>query len=136
MAVMTVTDINIGDLVVGLDVPEFSDELVTFAGTATYLRGTILARDSVSLKLVPFVKGGVTNGNGVAKAVLAHTINRTGAGDVKARALFKCTVAKSKLIIAADGSAVNVDGAVVDGLRDYGINVVEVQSLAGFDTHD
>lgn len=118
---------------VEIDGGEFRDELVTFAGTDTFAAGTILARDSVSLKLVLFVKGGATNQNGIPKAVLTYPIERTGAGDVKARVLTRGRVVKQRLIIDADGSDTNIDAAVVDQLRDYGIEPVETKQLAALD---
>jgi hypothetical protein len=128
---MTKTTIDNGS--VELEGGEFRDELITFAGADTFAAGTILARDSVSLKLVLFVKGGVTNGNGVAKAVLTYPITRTGAGDTKARVLIAGKVNKNRLIIDADGTDANIDGAVIDGLRDYGIDPVDVQQLGALD---
>lgn len=112
---------------------ECADGLVTFAGTDDFLEGTILARDSVSLKYVLFVKGGSTNQNGVPKAVLAHRIARTGAGDVPARVIVRGDVIKQRLIIDADGNDSNVDAAVIDQLRDYQIQPVSVQQLAALD---
>lgn len=134
MANITITDIEVAS--VALRDEEFEDGLVTFAGTDVFAPGTILARDSVSLKYVLFVKGGSTNQNGVPKGVLTYQIDRTGAGDVKARVLVKGTVDKYKLIIDADGTNANVDAAVIDGLRDYGIIVADVKHIAGYDTHD
>lgn len=111
----------------------FRDELVTFGGAATLLAGTILARDSVSLKLVIFVKGGSTNGNGIPKAVLTSALTATGAGDVKTRALVAGKVRKEHLVINADGDDTNIDAAVVDQLRAYGITPESVKQLAVLD---
>jgi len=108
---------------------EFRDELITFAGAATLLKGTILARDSVSLKLVPFVKGGVTNENGIPKAVLTYPVTAVGAGDIKSRVAISGDFNLDYLVIDADGSAVNIDGPVMDQLRDYGINALVSQEL-------
>lgn len=134
MANLTIA--NIEACSVALREEEFEDGLVTFAGTDTFAAGTILARDTGTLKFVLFVKGGVTTGNGIPKGVLTYAIDRTGAGDVKARVLVKGVVDKYKLIIDADGSNVNVDAAVLDGLRDYGITTVDVKHIAGYDTQD
>jgi hypothetical protein len=116
---MTKTTIDNGS--VELEGGEFRDELITFAGTDTFAAGTILARDSVSLKLVLFVKGGSTNQNGIPKAVLTYPVSRTGAGDVKGR------------VLIADGTDANIDAAVIDQLRDYGIDPVDVQQLGALD---
>jgi hypothetical protein len=134
MANITITDINVGGI--ALHDEEFRDDLLVFAGDDTYAAGTILARDSVSLKLVLFVKGGSTNQNGIPKAVLTYPVSRVGAGDVKVRALVKGVVDKNRLIIDADGTGANIDNAVLDQLRDYDIVALDVAQLGGYDTHD
>lgn len=109
---------------------EFEDDaLITFAGAATLLEGTILARDSSTLKYVPFVKGGVTNGNGVPKAILTYPVTAAGAGDVKGRPAISGTFVKERAVIAADADDSNIDAAVRDQLRDYGILLVNVSEL-------
>ncbi len=113
--------------------PVFENELVTFTGAGTLLAGTILARDSASLKMVPFVKGGVVNENGVPKAVLLDDLVATGAGDVAARPIEGGRLRRGNLVIDADGDGSNVDNAVVDQLRDYGITALATTQLAGLD---
>lgn len=134
MANMTVTDIDTAS--VALSDEEFRDELITFGGVATLLKGCLLARSTSTLKLVPYVKGGSTNGNGIVCAILPYAVTSTGAGDVKSRVLIKATVNKSRLVINADGTAANIDGTVIDLLRDVGFTPIEVQQLPGYDTHD
>lgn len=112
---------------------EFRDDTLTFAGTDTFAAGTILARDSVSGKLVLFAKGGSTNGNGIPKAILTYEVSRTGAGDVAVRACVGGTFRKDKLIIDADGDDSNIDAAVLDQLRDYGIFAEDVTELNTLD---
>lgn len=132
---MTFTDIDTATgIVLGGD-PKFRDELITFAGVATLLRGCLLARDTVSKKLVPYVKGGSTNGNGIVCAVLTYPVTSTGAGDFKHRVLMKGNVCKNRLVINADGNATNIDGTVIDLLRDVGLMPEDVQSLTGYDQH-
>jgi hypothetical protein len=87
----------------------------------------------VSLKLVVYVKGGSTNGNGIPKAVLLYPVTATGAGDVMADVLILGGVRKERLVINADGSDVNIDGAVIDQLRAVGITPVTTQQLAVLD---
>lgn len=128
---MTTTQIDNSSVALGHN--EFTDELLTFAGAATVAAGTILARDSVSLKLVPFVKGGVANENGIPKAVVTYAVTAAGAGDVAVRALVSGEVRKEKLIINADGDGSNVDAAVLDGLRNYGITALAVDELNIYD---
>lgn len=107
----------------------FRDELLTLAGADAIAPGTILARDSVSLKLVLFVKGGSTNQNGIPKAILTYAVTSTGAGDVPIRAGVAGEFRKENLIIDADGTGANVDAAVLDQLRDYGLVSVNVTEL-------
>lgn len=113
--------------------PVFKDETVTAAGADTFAAGTILARDSGSLKLVLFVKGGATNENGIPKAVLTQDLVFAGAGDLPARPMVGGQVRTGDLIIDADGDASNVDAAVLDELRDYGIVGLSTTQLAELD---
>lgn len=124
---MTVTNVDLGNVI--LQEAEFRDELLTFAGADTVLEGTILARDSVSGKLVPFVKGGTTNENGIPKAIVTYDVTATGAGDVAIRAGVSGKYRKELLIIDADGDGSNVDDVVLDQLRDYGLIPVDVSEL-------
>lgn len=113
--------------------PTFKNEIVSAAGADTFAAGTILARDSVSLKLVLFVKGGVANENGIPKAVLAEELVFAGAGDLPARPMVQGEVRTGDLIIDADGDATNIDAAVLDQLRDYGIVGLSTTQLAELD---
>lgn len=131
---ITITDIDVS--AIALRDEEFRDELLTFAGTDLFAKGTLLARDSVSKKLVLYVKGGSTNGNGIPLAVLTYPVDRVGAGDVKVRALVKGSVDKSLLIIDSDGTGANIDAVVCDQLRDFDIIPIDVNHIAGFDQHD
>ncbi len=112
---------------------EFRDDLLTLGGADVIAAGTILARSSASLKLVIFVKGGVSNGNGIPKCVLAHEVTALGAGDEPVRVIQSGVLNKSKLIIDADGDDTNVDAAVLDQLRDYKIEAVSVAQLGRLD---
>jgi len=126
-----VTNVDLGNVI--LEDVRFEDGLLTFAGAATVVAGTILARDSVSLKFVPFVKGGVDNENGIPKAVLTYDVSATEAADVPMRALVNGRVRKERLIIDADGDGSNVDAAVLDGLRNYSITALSVKDLSVLD---
>ncbi len=107
---------------------------ILVATAKVYPRGTILAVDSVSLKYVPFVKGGSTNENGIPKAILGVELDATaGAGDFAVRPLVSATVNKNLLVIDADGDNSNIDLAVIDQLRDYTIIVEDVEELAAYD---
>lgn len=124
---MTVENNDLGSVI--LKEGQFRDDLLTFAGAATVLGGTILARDSVSLKLVPYVKGGTTNGDGIPKAVLTYEVSAAGAGDVAVRDMVGGSVRAARLIIDADGDASNIDAAVLDELRDYSLVSIDVEEL-------
>lgn len=127
------TTTNISNSTVFIDGGEYEDGLLTFAAAGTVVEGTILARDSATLKFVPFVKGGTTNGNGIPKAVLTYDVTAAGAGDVAIRAAIEGSVRIDKLIINADGDGSNVDAAVRDQLRAYGITPLTVTELNDFD---
>ncbi|MCK5641707.1 MAG: head decoration protein [Gammaproteobacteria bacterium] len=124
---MTVTNVDNSSVEAGQ--VEHRDEKLTFAGAATELKGTILARDSVSLKMVPFVKGGVTNENGIPKTVLGYEVTAAGAGDVTIRPIVQGKVRREQLVISADGDGSNIDDAVLDQLRDYQITPLDVNEL-------
>lgn len=128
---MTVTNIDVSG--VQLSSCYFFDELLTFAGSGTVKAGTILARATSTGKLIPYVKGGSSDGNGVAVAVLAEEYSSAGAGDVAVRALVTGLVRAQKLVIDADGDNSNVDHTVLDGLRDYSIVALEVEELNIYD---
>ena len=127
MVNLATTNVDLGSVI--LKDGEFRDDLLTFAGAATVLEGTILARDSISLKLVPYVKGGITNENGIPKAILTYDVTAAGAGDEAIRDMVSGSVRASRLIIDADGDASNVDAAVIDELRDYALVSIDVQEL-------
>lgn len=127
MSNITVTNNDIGSVI--LKDAQFRDGLITFAGAGTLLEGTILAVDSVSSNFVPFVKGGVTNENGIPKAILTYEVVATGAGDIPSRLGVAGSYRKERLVIDADGDDSNVDQAVIDELRDYGLVPIDVQEL-------
>lgn len=131
MSNVIVTNNKVNSLVVWE--PVFSDELITFTGAATLLPGTILARDTATLKLVPFEKGGTTNGNGIPNSVLLNELTATGAGDLPERPIIEGRLRAALLVIDADGDASNVDATVLDQLRTYGIIGQDVAQLDKFD---
>ena len=127
MANSTITNNDLGSVI--LQNGQFRDDLLTLGGAVTVLEGTILARDSVSLKLVPYVKGGVTNENDIPKAILTYEVVSAGAGDVPVRDMISGSVRANRLVIDADGDATNVDNAVLDELRDYSLVSIDVSEL-------
>ena len=131
MADPIITNVDLGNVIHSDAL--FRDELLTFGGAATVLEGTILARDSVSLKLVPFAIGGVTNENGIPKAVVTHDVTATGAGDIAIRAMQSGNVRAARLVVDADGDASNITAKELDQLRDYKIIALDTQELNGLD---
>ena len=91
------------------------------ATVKTYPVGTLLARDTSTLKLVPFVKGGSTDGNGIINSVLTAELVASAAQDYNVSVTIAGQVDKDLLIIDADGNASNVDAAIVDELAKMGI---------------
>lgn len=96
------------------------DETLT-AAIKTYPVGTLLARDTSTLKLVPYVKGGSTNGNGIINSVLSAELVASASQDYNVSVMIAGQVDKDLLIIDADGNASNVDAAIVDELAKMGI---------------
>jgi len=120
MANIEKTTVDVGSVIIANGT--FSDELLTMGGAATVLEGTILARDTSTQKLVLFVKGGSTNGNGVPVAVAPYELVADKAGDFPIRAAGGgVRVDLARLVIAADGDNSNIDGNVLDDLRVAGI---------------
>lgn len=103
----------------------FRDELLTFSDAGTVKKGTILARDTASGKLVPFVKGGA-GGAESPKAILTYDVQVDAAGDASIRAAVVGKFRKQKLIIAADGDDSNIDNAVMDSLRQVSLIPIDV----------
>jgi hypothetical protein len=124
---ITVENVDIGSAI--LQDAEFREDVIVFAGADTLAAGTIMARDSVSLKLVPFVKGGATNENGIPKAILTYEVTAAGAGDVPVRIGVSGKYRKQRLVIDADGDDSNIDKAVIDQLRDYSLVPIDVDEL-------
>ncbi len=124
---MTPTNIDVGDSI--LKNAEFRDELLTFAGVATVLAGTILARDSVSGNMVPYVNGGSTNENGIPKELLRYPVTSTGAGEIETRVGVSGDYRKERLVINADGDDSNIDSVVIDELRNYSLIPLNVNEL-------
>jgi len=107
----------------------FNDGLLTSVGATTHLEGTILARDTITGSFVPFVVGGVTNGDGIPTAILTYDVIATGAGDTTIHAAVSGQYQKERLVIAADGDGSNVDVTIEDQLRDFGLVTRNVDQL-------
>lgn len=134
MANLEITNNDASMLVIGsTGIAKYQDDTFTAGSAKTFPAGTILARDSVSGKLIVFVKGGSTNGNGIPKALMGVELVTTGAGDVTVRPLISATVNRNLLVIDADGDNSNVDDAVKDQLRDMTLIVEDVEELSSLD---
>ena len=118
------TDINNNSVV--YKNAEFDDRLLTLASTNTVLQGTILAVSVATGKYIPYVKDGVTDGNGIPKAVLTYEIFEPAIGDVSVRGMISGVVNADQLVIYADGDASNVDSTVKDLMRDFTIVALDV----------
>ena len=129
MGAPTITNNDLGNGIIALG--EFESQLMTSAGAATYLDNTLVAMDTSTLKLVPYVKGGSTNGNGVIYGILTNGFAAAGAGDTAVRVVTgpNTKIVKDYLVIHADGDASNVDNAVKLLAIDVGINIVESKDL-------
>lgn len=130
MANLTTTNVDLGNVV--LEGVADHDGLFTNVIGITKA-GTILARIISTGKFTPFVKGGVADGNGIPKAVLTYDVEHLAIGDVAVRVLEVGKVNFNRLIILADGDNTNVDETVRDELRDFGIEVQNVQDLSILD---
>lgn len=122
-----ITNVDLGSVI--LKDGEFRDELLTFAGAGTVVEGTILARDSVSGNLVPYVIGGATNENGIPKCVVTYDVVAAGAGDVPVRIMVTGSLRAQRLVVDADGDNSNITNAILDQLRDYSLVAIDVQEL-------
>jgi len=128
---MTVTNNDVGSVV--LKGAEFRDDTFTAAGAVTVAEGTILARNTSTLKLQLYVKGGTTNGDGVPVAIATYEKTAAGAGDIPYRVARKGDFRKERLIIAADGDDSNIDATVIDLLQQAGLLAIDVDELAKLD---
>lgn len=119
------TDIDTG--VPMLENPRYRDDVIAAAATGTIKAGTILARNAAG-KLVLFVKGAADT-TGVPLAIMAYDLPVTAVGDVACRPAIAGGFRKERLIIAADGDDRNIDYAVLDALRDYGLVALNCHEL-------
>lgn len=125
MADPIITNIDNGSVIIEGQADRF-DTFTAPAGIT--LEGTILARLTATLKLVPFVKGGAL-GAEIPVAVLTYEIDGGGGGDVEITSFVDGKVQLQRLVIRADGDASNIDNAVRDQLQDFGIVALSVSQL-------
>lgn len=127
----TITSLDVGSGIVGT--PDVQDAVINFAGADVLKPLTLLARHTGTLKLQIYVKGGVSNGNGVPVALTLGEVVATGVGDVPVRAIFGGSVVQERLVIDAQGDGSAVDATVLDLLRSTGIRPVPTQQLSKLD---
>ncbi|MEY4510976.1 MAG: Bacteriophage lambda head decoration protein [Pseudomonadota bacterium] len=125
---MTMTNNTFGGRDLSLHGAQFRDELLAFTAPATVLRGTVLGRVTATGRLTPW-SAAAFDGSQVAVALVPSDVVATGAGDVAIRALIAGEVARSRLVIAADGNGNNITAALIDQLRNIGITVIDVAPL-------
>ncbi|HET7539997.1 MAG TPA: head decoration protein [Polyangiaceae bacterium] len=124
------TSTSIDQGFIGLGDNSFKDELVKFAGAATLLAGTIMARAVSDSTLIPYVIGGSSDGNGVPCAVIAEPLTATGAGNLPFRAIISGSVNRNRLVVNADGNGSNITKAIEDQLRARAIIPEVVDQIA------
>lgn len=130
MANITITNNDLGSVVLELVSADDATLRNAAAGVESFPEGTILARHSSDGKLYPFDPAG-SNGLNVAKAVLTYDVNDVAATtDVAIRAMTAGKVNATRLSIH-DGTTIT--SAHLDQLRDYGIVPVSVKQLAKID---
>lgn len=130
-----ITNVDLGSIFLETAEVSFTPDEVTVPASTVYAEGTILARDSVTGKLIAFVLGGTTDGDGIPKTVLGAPAENDTAGplEIPMRAPVTAKVRTERLIIEADGDGANVTKAVLDQLRDYGIFPSNVNDLSILD---
>jgi hypothetical protein len=131
MANIVVTNVVTGEVV--LRNGEWSDNVVTLGAGITLLKGTLLARETATQKLLPYVKGGDPTVDGTPTAVITYEFTSVAAGDYTIRPAIKGTLSFEKLVIAVDGDNSNIDQVVRDELRTYALPVVDVRDLTELD---
>lgn len=101
-------------------------DVFTAPGAATYSAGLILARSTVSQKLVPYAVGGAS-GTGTPCAILEADVVSTGAGDYPVTPIMQGEVYKDKISILAGGTITAVN---LDVLRSFGIIAVSSEDVS------
>jgi hypothetical protein len=110
--------------------PVYVNETLTAAGAVTWVPGTLLGRITASGKLTAY-DSGAGDGSEVIKAVLAETIEFTGAGDKPTKAIEGGQLRRADMI--EHGVGTPITNAQADQLRDYGIVVLVTNELAQLD---
>lgn len=102
---MIVDHVVPNDLILGT--ATYEDDTITMAGAATLVKGTLLARNTVSKKLTVYSDAG-TDGENEPCRVLTHELVFEGAGDMRTRVLVDGKVDKTKLVKHNDATAIDI----------------------------
>ena len=120
----TVVKTNIDNTSIVLDGASYRDHTFTFAGAATYPAGLLLALNTSTGKIVPYVSGGA-DGTGTVVSILTYEISATGAGDLAIRYLQAGVVRADYLYTAAAPGTIGItDQVLLGNLQDNNISAV------------
>lgn len=129
----TVTKTNIDNTSIVLDGASYRDHTFTFAGAATYPAGLLVALNTSTKKLVPYVAAGV-NGTDRPVTVLTYEITAAGAGDIALRMLQAGTVRADYLYTAAAPGTLGItDQVLLGNLQDNNIATVFSDDRSAYD---
>lgn len=131
MSNITITENDNGS--VALHVTAQEDGVVT--ASTDLLEGTLMARHATSGVFLPYATSGA-DGVDEVKGVLTYFIDVPGGGNHPVTVMTGGKVNKNRLVIHADGDDSNITPAILDELRDYGIEVDDVSQLGGFDNNN
>lgn len=131
MANIEITENDNGSVVRHLTSQE--DGVVT--ASTDLLEGTLMARHSTSGVFLPYATSGA-DGVDAVKGVLTYFLDVPGAGNHAVTVMTGGRVNKNRLVIHADGNDSNITPAILDQLRDYGIEVDDVSQLGGYDNNN
>ena len=122
MSNITITQVTNTTVVLGGRIEKV--ESVAFAGADVFAKGTVMARNTSTKKIVPWANAGA-NGTNVPVGVLDVEVTATGAGNIDAPIVKAGIVDGAKLI--EDGVGAVTDVLYYDALQaNSGITVVEV----------
>ena len=123
MGSVIVTNIDIGNIV--LERAEFRDDVFASTVTDSFASGTILARDSVSGKMVAYAPLG-TNETNIPKGVLTYTLNTVDTTDSRVRFMVSGVLRADRLLVHTGEPVTKV---MLDQLRDYSLIAMDFTEL-------
>lgn len=118
----------------GTTVVEVAGMLFTITDATDFIVGNyfLITVAAGSGKMVPYSRTGA-GGAQFPRAVLSHTISKSGAGDEPASVIVSGPVVKERLVIDAVGTPGSITDAELDMLRSYGIVAKSVSQLGRID---